>query len=67
MLDQGLEPEMAEMTAYFPGVTHGISITSTQRNRCLSCDPLELATQKEYFKQHGRSNFELMQEGPTHK
>jgi DNA-binding response OmpR family regulator/S1-C subfamily serine protease len=30
MLDQGLEPEIAEMTAYFPGVTHGIPI-STQR------------------------------------
>lgn len=28
MLDQGLEPEIAEMTAYFPGVTHGISITT---------------------------------------
>ena len=30
MLDQGLEPEIAEMTAYFPGVTHGIPI-STQK------------------------------------
>jgi serine protease Do len=28
MLDQGLEPEVAEMTAYFPGVTHGIPITT---------------------------------------
>jgi DNA-binding response OmpR family regulator/S1-C subfamily serine protease len=28
MLDQGLEPEIGEMTAYFPGVTHGISITT---------------------------------------
>jgi DNA-binding response OmpR family regulator/S1-C subfamily serine protease len=28
MLDQGLEPEIAEMTAYFPGVAHGISITT---------------------------------------
>ena len=28
MLDQGLEPEIAEMTAYFPGVSHGISITT---------------------------------------
>jgi DNA-binding response OmpR family regulator/S1-C subfamily serine protease len=28
MLDQGLEPEIAEMTAYFPGITHGISITT---------------------------------------
>jgi hypothetical protein len=26
MLDQGLEPEIAEMTAYFPGVPHGIAI-----------------------------------------
>jgi DNA-binding response OmpR family regulator/S1-C subfamily serine protease len=26
MLDQGLEPKIAEMTAYFPGVTHGIPI-----------------------------------------
>jgi DNA-binding response OmpR family regulator/S1-C subfamily serine protease len=26
MLDHGLEPEIAEMTAYFPGVTHGIPI-----------------------------------------
>jgi DNA-binding response OmpR family regulator/S1-C subfamily serine protease len=30
MLDQGLEPEIAEMTAYFPGITHGIPI-STQK------------------------------------
>jgi S1-C subfamily serine protease len=30
MLDQGLEPDVAEMTAYFPGATHGIPI-STQR------------------------------------
>jgi S1-C subfamily serine protease/CheY-like chemotaxis protein len=28
MLDQGLEPEVAEMTAYFPGVTHGIPIAT---------------------------------------
>ncbi|QNI32564.1 trypsin-like peptidase domain-containing protein [Alloacidobacterium dinghuense] len=28
MLDQGLDPEIAEMTAYFPSVTHGISITT---------------------------------------
>jgi S1-C subfamily serine protease/CheY-like chemotaxis protein len=28
MLDQGLEPEMAEMTAYFPGVAHGIPIST---------------------------------------
>ncbi|HEY3988434.1 MAG TPA: trypsin-like peptidase domain-containing protein [Acidobacteriaceae bacterium] len=28
MLDQGLEPEITEMTAYFPGVTHGIPITT---------------------------------------
>src|SRR5260370_28998604 len=28
MLDQGLEPEIAEMTAYFPGITHGISIST---------------------------------------
>jgi S1-C subfamily serine protease/CheY-like chemotaxis protein len=28
MLDQGLEPQIAEMTAYFPGVTHGIRITT---------------------------------------
>jgi DNA-binding response OmpR family regulator/S1-C subfamily serine protease len=28
MLDQGLEPEIAEMTAYFPGITHGIPISS---------------------------------------
>jgi DNA-binding response OmpR family regulator/S1-C subfamily serine protease len=30
MLDQGLEPEIGEMTAYFPGITHGIPI-STQK------------------------------------
>ncbi len=28
MLDQGLEPVMAEMTAYFPGIPHGISINT---------------------------------------
>ena len=28
MLDQGLEPDMAEMTAYFPGITHGIPIST---------------------------------------
>jgi DNA-binding response OmpR family regulator/S1-C subfamily serine protease len=28
MVDQGLEPEIAEMTAYFPTVTHGIAITT---------------------------------------
>jgi CheY-like chemotaxis protein len=28
MLDQGLEPVVAEMTAYFPGVQHGIAITT---------------------------------------
>ena len=28
MLDQGLEPAIAEMTAYFPGVPHGIAITT---------------------------------------
>jgi len=28
MLDQGLEPEIAEMTAYFPGITHGIPIST---------------------------------------
>src|SRR6202007_1478518 len=28
MLDQGLEPVVAEMTAYFPGVPHGIAITT---------------------------------------
>jgi S1-C subfamily serine protease/CheY-like chemotaxis protein len=28
MLDQGLEPQIVEMTAYFPGVTHGIPITT---------------------------------------
>jgi serine protease Do len=30
MLDQGLEPQIVEMTAYFPGITHGIPI-STQK------------------------------------
>jgi DNA-binding response OmpR family regulator/S1-C subfamily serine protease len=28
MLDQGLEPEIAEMTAYFPGVSRGIAINT---------------------------------------
>jgi serine protease Do len=28
MLDQGLQPEIIEMTAYFPGITHGILITT---------------------------------------
>jgi S1-C subfamily serine protease/CheY-like chemotaxis protein len=28
MLDQGLEPVIAEMTAYFPDIAHGISITT---------------------------------------
>ena len=28
MLDQGLEPVTAEMTAYFPGVPHGIAIST---------------------------------------
>ena len=28
MVDQGLEPTIAEMTAYFPGVPHGIPITT---------------------------------------
>jgi DNA-binding response OmpR family regulator/S1-C subfamily serine protease len=28
MLDQGLEPQIAEMTAYFPSITHGIPITT---------------------------------------
>jgi len=28
MLDQGLEPAITEMTAYFPGVSHGIAITT---------------------------------------
>lgn len=28
MLDQGLEPEITEMTAYFPGISHGIPITT---------------------------------------
>jgi len=28
LLDQGLEPTIIEMTAYFPGVTHGIAITT---------------------------------------
>ena len=26
MLDQGLEPVIAEMTAYFPGIPHGVTI-----------------------------------------
>ena len=30
MLDQGLEPDIVEMTAYFPGVTHGIPISTTK-------------------------------------
>ncbi len=28
MLDQGLEPVVAEMTAYFPGVPHGIAVNT---------------------------------------
>jgi DNA-binding response OmpR family regulator len=28
MLEQGLEPAIAEMTAYFPGIPHGIPITT---------------------------------------
>lgn|SRR5208337_2848738 len=28
LLDQGLEPVIADMTAYFPGVTHGIGINT---------------------------------------
>ena len=28
MLDQGLEPVITEMTAYFPGISHGIAITT---------------------------------------
>jgi serine protease Do len=28
MVDQGLQPEIAEMSAYFPGVPHGIPITT---------------------------------------
>jgi S1-C subfamily serine protease len=28
MLDQGLKPEIAEMTAYFPGITRGIAINT---------------------------------------
>jgi S1-C subfamily serine protease len=28
MLDQGVEPVVVEMTAYFPGVSHGIAITT---------------------------------------
>ena len=28
MLDQGVEPVIAEMTAYFPGVAHGIAIST---------------------------------------
>jgi S1-C subfamily serine protease len=30
MLDQGLEPEIAEMTAYFPGVPHGVAIKTVK-------------------------------------
>jgi serine protease Do len=30
MLDQGLQPEIIEMTAYFPGITHGIPITASK-------------------------------------
>src|SRR5262249_22958900 len=28
MLDQGLDPVIADMTAYFPGVTHGIAVST---------------------------------------
>jgi DNA-binding response OmpR family regulator/S1-C subfamily serine protease len=28
MVDQGLQPEIAEMTAYFPGISHGIPVTT---------------------------------------
>jgi DNA-binding response OmpR family regulator/S1-C subfamily serine protease len=28
MLDQGIDPVIAEMTAYFPGASHGISVTT---------------------------------------
>ena len=28
MLDQGVEPVITEMTAYFPGISHGIAITT---------------------------------------
>src|SRR4029077_8397684 len=28
MLDQGLEPVIAEMTAYFPGIPHGVAINT---------------------------------------
>jgi serine protease Do len=28
MLDQGVEPVIVEMTAYFPGVSHGIAVTT---------------------------------------
>ena len=28
LLDQGLEPTIAEMTAYFPGITHGIAVNT---------------------------------------
>jgi hypothetical protein len=28
MLDQGLEPVIADMTAYFPGVPHGITVNT---------------------------------------
>jgi hypothetical protein len=31
MLDQDLEPEIAEMTAYFPDITHGIPISTKKR------------------------------------
>ena len=30
MLDQGLEPAIAEMTAYFPGVAHGIAVDTAK-------------------------------------
>jgi hypothetical protein len=28
MTDQGIEPVLVEMTAYFPGVSHGLSVTT---------------------------------------
>jgi serine protease Do len=28
MLDQGVEPVIVEMTAYFPGVSHGVAVTT---------------------------------------
>ena len=28
MFDQGLKPEIAEMTAYFPGISHGIAVNT---------------------------------------